>query len=57
MLGYATMARAHSNALKKIAYMTWPPPYLPTLASIAGRTEKAVAEAASRYGFEKYTTD
>jgi hypothetical protein len=26
MLGYAFMGKAHSNALKKIAYMTWPPP-------------------------------
>ena len=26
MLGYAFMGKAHSNAFKKIAYMTWPPP-------------------------------
>jgi hypothetical protein len=29
MLGYAFMGKAHSNALKKIAYMTWPPPLVP----------------------------
>ncbi len=57
MLGYAFMGKAHSNALKKIGYMTWPPPYVPKLVSIAGRNEEAVAEAARRYGYEKYTTD
>ena len=25
MLGYAFMGKAHSNAFRKIAYMTWPP--------------------------------
>ena len=56
MLGYAFMGRAHSNALKKIAYVTWPPPYIPRLVAIAGRTEEAVREAARRYGYEKYST-
>ena len=42
MLGYAFMGKAHSNALKKIAYMTWPPPYLPRLVAISGRNEEAV---------------
>ena len=44
MLGYAFMGKAHSNAFKKIAYMTWPPPLVPRLVSIAGRNEAAVAE-------------
>jgi predicted dehydrogenase len=57
MLGYAFMGKAHSNALKKIAYMTWPPPYLPKLVAISGRNEDAVREAARRYGYEKYSTD
>ena len=56
MLGYAFMGRAHSNALKKIAYVTWPPPYIPRLVAIAGRNEEAVREAARRYGYEKYST-
>ena len=43
MLGYAFMGKAHSNALKKIPYMTWPPPLRPRLVSIAGRNEEAVA--------------
>ena len=56
MLGYAFMGRAHTNALKKIAYATWPPPYLPRLVAIAGRNEEGVREAARRYGYEKYST-
>jgi predicted dehydrogenase len=57
MLGYAFMGKAHSNGFRKIAYMTWPPPLQPRLVAIAGRNEQAVAEAATRYGFERWTTD
>jgi predicted dehydrogenase len=57
MLGYAFMGKAHSNALRTLAYMTWPPPLVPRLVSIAGRNEEAVANAAARYGFERSTTD
>jgi predicted dehydrogenase len=57
MLGYAFMGKAHANALKKISYIPWPPPYLPRLVSIAGRNEDGVREAAGRYGFERWTTD
>src|ERR1043165_8832396 len=56
MLGYAFMGKAHSNAFKKIAYMTWPPPLEPRLVGIAGRNADAVQEAADRYGYE-YATD
>ena len=57
MLGYAFMGKAHSNAFRKIAYMTWPPPLMPRLVAIAGRDESAVAGAAQRYGYERWTTD
>src|SRR5919109_850110 len=57
MLGYAFMGKAHSNAYKTLAYMTWPPPLRPELIAIAGRNEEAVAEAARRYGFSEYKTD
>jgi predicted dehydrogenase len=57
MLGYAFMGKAHSNAYRTLAYMTWPPPLMPQLVSIAGRNEEAVGEAAARYGFEGYVTD
>src|SRR5689334_7141102 len=56
MLGYAFMGKAHSNAYKTLAYMTWPPPLRPELVTIAGRNEEAVAEAARRYGFADYRT-
>ena len=57
MLGYAFMGKAHSNAFRKIAYMTWPPPLEPRLVGIAGRNEAAVQEAAERYGYDYATTD
>jgi predicted dehydrogenase len=57
MLGYAFMGKAHSNAYKTLAYMTWPPPLRPELVAIAGRNEDAVSEAARRYGFAEYKTD
>ena len=57
MLGYAFMGKAHSNAYRKIAYMTWPPPLEPKLVGIAGRNLEAVQEAADRYGFEYGTDD
>ena len=57
MLGYAFMGKAHANAYRTIPYMTWPPPRVPRLVAVAGRTEEAVAEAARRYGFEGYATD
>ena len=57
MLGYGFMGKAHTNALKKIPYMIYPPPAVPQLAAICGRNEGAVAEAARRYGYERYYTD
>src|SRR5829696_3952044 len=57
MLVYAFMGKAHSNAYKTLAYMTWPPPLLPQLVAVAGRNEEAVSEAARRYGFSEYVTD
>ncbi len=57
MLGYAFMGKAHSNALKKLPYMMYPPVAVPKLAAIAGRSEEMTAEAAKRYGYAKYYTD
>jgi predicted dehydrogenase len=57
MLGYAFMGKAHANAYKKLPYIFWPPAAIPRLVTIAGRSEQAVAEAARRYGFARYTTD
>ncbi|MDP9294872.1 MAG: gfo/Idh/MocA family oxidoreductase, partial [Actinomycetota bacterium] len=57
MLGYAFMGKAHANAYRTLAYMTWPPPLVPELVAVAGRDETAVAEAARRYGFADHATD
>jgi len=57
MIGYAFMGRAHSNALKTLAYIVYPPPMVPRLAAIAGRNETAVRAAATRYGYAAAYTD
>ena len=57
MLGYAFMGKAHSNALKKIPYMMYPPVAIPRLIAVCGRDGEAAAAAAQRYGFEGYYTD
>ena len=55
MLGYAFMGKAHSNALKKLPYMMYPPVAIPRLVAVAGRNAEATAEAAKRYGYREYT--
>ncbi len=57
MLGYSFMGKAHSNALKTLPYMIYPPPAMPELVAICGRDESAVAEAARRYGYARHYTD
>ncbi len=57
LLGYAFMGKAHSHAFKTLPYMMWPPPMLPQLISISGRSEQAVREAHERYGYRRYSTD
>ena len=57
MLGYAFMGKAHTNALKKLPYMMYPPIARPRLAGICGRSQSAVEEAAKRYGYDRAYTD
>jgi len=57
LLGYAFMGKAHANGYRKMPFFFYPPPALPRLVAICGRTEEAVAEAAKRFGFETYYTD
>ena len=47
MLGYAFMGKAHANAYRTIPYMTWPPPLLPRLLAVAGRSEEPVGKPRS----------
>jgi predicted dehydrogenase len=57
MLGYGFMGKAHTNAYRTHPYIFWPGGCRPELVAICGRTEAAVAEAATRFGFAEYTTD
>ncbi|MCB9457416.1 MAG: Gfo/Idh/MocA family oxidoreductase [Anaerolineaceae bacterium] len=57
MLGYAFMGQAHTNALKKLPYMIYPPVARPRLAAICGRDAAAATAAARRYGYDRAYTD
>jgi len=57
MLGYGFMGKAHSNAFRTLPYVDWPGVVRPALVAIAGRTESAVSDAATRYGYAGYYTD
>ena len=57
MIGYAFMGKAHTNAYIDMPFFFYPPPARPKLVAIAGRTRDKVAEAARRYGYQKYYTD
>lgn len=57
MVGYGFMGKAHSNALRTMPYIFWPTAARPVCASIAGRTEEHVRQAATRYGFAQWSTD
>ncbi|RLF17983.1 MAG: gfo/Idh/MocA family oxidoreductase, partial [Thermoprotei archaeon] len=53
MLGYAFMGKAHSHAWRDIPIFFWPPPAIPKLIVIYGRTKEKVKEAAIRYGYKR----
>jgi predicted dehydrogenase len=57
MLGYAFMGKAHSAAFLNVRQAAWRPALQPKLVAISGRDEAAVADAAARYGYERWTTD
>lgn len=57
VLGYAGVAKAHLNALKKTSHIFWPSPVRFRLVGIGGRSPAGVENAARRYGFEYGTTD
>ncbi len=57
MLGYAFMGKAHTNAYKKLPYMMYPPPAIPSLEVICGMGKDACGEAAMRYGYKDSCPD
>ena len=57
MLGYAFMGRAHSNALRKMAYMMDPQHAIPDMVAVCGRNEEAVSAMAARFGYKGYYTE
>ena len=57
MLGYAFMGKTHSFAYKIMPHFFWPPPAVPELITICGRTESKLKLAAENYGFKEHTTD
>lgn len=55
LVGYKFMGKAHSNAYRKMP-MFFDTENVPVLKAICGRTEKAVAQAAKKFGWESYET-
>lgn len=55
LIGYKFMGKAHSNAYRKMP-MFFDTEAVPVLKAICGRTEKAVAQAAKKFGWEGYET-
>ncbi|SMB97301.1 Predicted dehydrogenase [Thermanaeromonas toyohensis ToBE] len=54
MLGYGFMAKAHTNAYKKIKYIFHPFPAEIELIAICGRDKNKAQEAAQRYQYQKW---
>jgi predicted dehydrogenase len=57
VIGYGFMGKAHTNALKTLPYMVYPPPARPRLVALAGRDRAGVEHAAMRYGYASAYTD
>jgi predicted dehydrogenase len=57
MLGYGFMGRAHSIALRKLAWASPEPALHPRLAAICGRDRDAVARVAEQFGYERTVAD
>lgn len=57
MLGHGFMGRAHSTALRKLAWVAWPPPLEPHLVAICGRDQAATNAAATRFGYQRASVD
>ncbi|MED3647443.1 Gfo/Idh/MocA family oxidoreductase [Halalkalibacterium halodurans] len=56
MIGYKFMGKAHSHAYRDLP-MFFPDHLRPEMKVICGRNPEGVAQAASQYGWEEYTTN
>jgi predicted dehydrogenase len=57
VIGYDGVAKAHLQAIFRVATVFWPPPVRPVLVALAGRSPGRVQDAARRYGAEAAYTD
>ena len=57
LIGYDFMGRAHANAWRQVAHFFEDLPLEPVLKVVVGRTERKVAEARARLGFEEHATN
>ncbi len=55
LVGYAFMGKAHSHAYKDVS-MFFDIDAVPVMKAMCGRTRRAVAEAAEKFGWESYET-
>jgi predicted dehydrogenase len=57
VIGYGFMGKVHSNAYLKIPYTFSSPAAYPALVAMAGRNEKALIDAARRFGYRGVYSD
>ena len=57
VIGYDGAAKAHLQAILRVATIFWPPPVRPVLVALAGRSADRVQQAAQRYGAQAAYTD
>lgn len=57
IIGYDGVAKAHLQAILRVATVFWPPPVRPVLVALAGRSAERLQQAAQRYGAQAAYTD
>jgi predicted dehydrogenase len=57
VIGYDGVAKAHLQAILRVATIFWPPPATPVLVALAGRSVERTQQAAQRYGAQAAYTD
>ncbi|HYM91012.1 MAG TPA: Gfo/Idh/MocA family oxidoreductase [bacterium] len=57
VIGYDGVAKAHLQAILRVATVFWPLPVRPVLVALAGRSVERLQQAAQRYGAQAVYTD